>query len=103
VGLTTLPPSVSRLSRQCGILNISQSYKPPGPVTGIGFTSFFNSWLYGVQASGNSQTNFQKLQRKFIIFVKLLYKQRCSADMLACYVTVLVAIGTLTIIVPRVP
>jgi hypothetical protein len=24
VGLTTLPPSVSRLSRQCGILNISQ-------------------------------------------------------------------------------
>jgi hypothetical protein len=29
VGLTTLPASVIRLSRQCGTLNISQSYRPP--------------------------------------------------------------------------
>jgi hypothetical protein len=31
VGLTTLPPSVSRLSRQCGILNIDQPFRPQQP------------------------------------------------------------------------
>jgi hypothetical protein len=35
VWLTILPPSMSWLSRQCGILNITQLYRPPMPVTGI--------------------------------------------------------------------
>jgi hypothetical protein len=30
-----LTTSMSRLSRQCGILNMSQLYRPSGPVTGI--------------------------------------------------------------------
>jgi hypothetical protein len=41
VWLPTLPLSVSRLFRQCGIPNISQSYRPPRPVTGIALLYFF--------------------------------------------------------------
>jgi hypothetical protein len=41
VRLTTLPPTVSRLSRQYGILTISQPYRPPQPIKGMAFAFFF--------------------------------------------------------------
>jgi hypothetical protein len=46
VGLTTLPSSVSRLSRQCGILDISQPYRLPQACYRDSFTFTYYYYYY---------------------------------------------------------
>jgi hypothetical protein len=62
VGMTTLPPPVSRVSRKCGILNTSQPYRPPRSVTGIPL-------LLSVVQAVRSRARFRMRSLNFSIYL----------------------------------
>jgi hypothetical protein len=64
VGLKASPPSVSRISRQCGILNISQPYRHPWLVKGIALLFICRRYPY---LTGN--THLHCLLRGYLYFL----------------------------------
>jgi hypothetical protein len=62
VRLTTLPPSMSRLSRRCGSLDLSHPYKPSRPLTGIALLYFLLSRYPLFKISQNPRMSLKVLR-----------------------------------------
>jgi hypothetical protein len=87
VMLTTSSPSVSQLSRQCGILDILQSYRPPWPVTmiAIHFTSFYLREVYSHMNDKHILTWGPWDIRVLIYLVRSMKNRLCKAMTIVCY------------------
>jgi hypothetical protein len=88
---------VSRLSRQCGILNISQTYKPPRSVTGIALLYFALLYCYAanvipitklcrqIATDDSLRHNVQRCQKGNILFNDVLQRKQVQVGTGACW------------------
>jgi hypothetical protein len=70
---------VSRLSRQCGILNISQPYRPPRHVTGIALLYVLSQVIFRTEESEHHTQYTESTRGTFKCFRTL--KLHCSLSL----------------------
>jgi hypothetical protein len=84
--LTTSLLSVSQMSRQCGILNISQTYRPKLPHVGIEYfvivDDSFSKALHTIQKIQNEQ-NLEKIKQRLNNFHRI-YETRIQVQCTVC-------------------